>query len=137
MVPALNNYRYALVSAEHDFEPYPCKAAYHPRTNTSLDAEVINIRPCGGSRFRATTNHLENALIENDARPLPQDATWAYSPITHQESRRWCGGGRICLADAEAGLLGRVVQCGNAVDNYGDAEVAVGGGQDRVIDLIA
>jgi hypothetical protein len=36
VVPALDNYRYALVSAEHDFEPYPCKAAYHPRTSKPL-----------------------------------------------------------------------------------------------------
>jgi hypothetical protein len=28
-----------------------------------------------GSRFRATTNHMENASTENDSRPLPQNAT--------------------------------------------------------------
>jgi hypothetical protein len=26
-----------------------------------------------GSRFRATTNHMENGLPENDSRPLPLD----------------------------------------------------------------
>ena len=28
-----------------------------------------------GSRFRATTNHMEDALPENHSRPLPQKAT--------------------------------------------------------------
>jgi hypothetical protein len=30
-----------------------------------------------GSRFWATTNHMEDALPENDSRPLPQNATMA------------------------------------------------------------
>jgi hypothetical protein len=39
MVPALENYRYALVSAEHDFEPYPCKVVYHPKVTRGLVSE--------------------------------------------------------------------------------------------------
>jgi hypothetical protein len=31
-----------------------------------------------GSRFRPTVNHVENALPENDSRPLPRDSTKKY-----------------------------------------------------------
>jgi hypothetical protein len=34
-----------------------------------------------GSRFRATTNHMEDALPENDSRPLPQNATVIHLPV--------------------------------------------------------
>jgi hypothetical protein len=34
-----------------------------------------------GSRFRATTNHMEDAYSENDARPLPQNATLIHLPV--------------------------------------------------------
>ena len=30
VAPALDNYQYALLSVEHDFQPYPCRARYHP-----------------------------------------------------------------------------------------------------------
>jgi hypothetical protein len=34
-----------------------------------------------GSRFRATTNQVENSLSENDSRPLPQYATVIHLPV--------------------------------------------------------
>ena len=40
VVPALDNYRYALISAEHDFEPYPCKVVYHPEPHLLRAAAV-------------------------------------------------------------------------------------------------
>lgn len=46
VVPALNNYRYALVSAKHDFEPYPCKAFYHPEPDFILAGDVHATESC-------------------------------------------------------------------------------------------
>jgi hypothetical protein len=79
VVPALDNYRYALVSAEHDFEPYPCKAAYHPRTNTILDANVMTITSCGTPEElvhwlartlkHPTTTRIIRALISRASQP--------------------------------------------------------------------
>jgi hypothetical protein len=40
-----------------------------------------NANGAAGSRFRVMTNHLENALSENDSRPLPQDATVIHLPV--------------------------------------------------------
>jgi hypothetical protein len=37
-----------------------------------------------GSRFRATTNHMEDALPENDSRPLPQNTTVIHLPVLRQ-----------------------------------------------------
>ena len=31
VAPALGNYQYALLSVAHDFQPYPCRARYHPK----------------------------------------------------------------------------------------------------------
>ena len=79
VVPALDNYRYALVSAEHDFEPYPCKAAYHPRTNTILDAPLMTIVPChtpaalfvwlATALKHPTTTRIIRALISRASQP--------------------------------------------------------------------
>jgi len=79
VVPALDNYRYALVSVEHDFEPYPCKAAYHPRTNTILDANVMGIKSCGTpdelvqwlamTLKHPTTTRIIRALITRASHP--------------------------------------------------------------------
>jgi hypothetical protein len=41
-----------------------------------------------GSRFRATTNHMEDALPENDSRPLPQNATVISLPILIEPASR-------------------------------------------------
>jgi len=30
VTPALQSYRYVLISVRHDFQPYPCKALFHP-----------------------------------------------------------------------------------------------------------
>jgi hypothetical protein len=30
VAPALDNYQYALLSVEHDFQPYPCRGRFHP-----------------------------------------------------------------------------------------------------------
>ncbi len=39
-----------------------------------------------GSRFRATTNHVEDVLSENDSRPLLQNATLIHLPmLSHRD----------------------------------------------------
>jgi hypothetical protein len=45
-----------------------------------------------GSRFRATTNHMENASSENDSRPLPQDTN------KRNCGKRACVPGPVCRA---------------------------------------
>ena len=80
VVPALDNYRYALVSAEHDFEPYPCKAAYHPLKNTMHGSiGSISIRSCGTpdelvqwlamTLKHPTTTRIIRALITRASHP--------------------------------------------------------------------
>jgi hypothetical protein len=39
VAPALENYRYALLSVKHDFQPYPCKATFHPNPSLSTATE--------------------------------------------------------------------------------------------------
>jgi hypothetical protein len=78
VVPALDNYRYALVSAEHDFEPYPCKAVYHPPTSNTLDA-VVPATSCGTPKHlvdwlaaalkHPTTTRIIRALISRASQP--------------------------------------------------------------------
>jgi len=79
VVPALDNYRYALVSAEHDFEPYPCHARYHPQTNTLLDKHVPAIMRCDNpaelvfwlatALKQPTTTRIIRALISRVNQP--------------------------------------------------------------------
>ena len=72
VVPALDNYRYALVSAEHDFEPYPCKAVYHPGP-----AAASSTCPTPGRLFEwletalkhSTTTRIIRALITRATQP--------------------------------------------------------------------
>jgi hypothetical protein len=47
VVPALQRYRYSLLSVRHDFQSYPCVARYHP-----LSADII-YREDDRYRFRA------------------------------------------------------------------------------------
>lgn len=79
VVPALNNYRYALVSAEHDFEPYPCEAVYHPQPNTFLDEDLRTTVNCDASEELVhwleavlklpTTTRIIRALISRVSQP--------------------------------------------------------------------
>jgi hypothetical protein len=50
-----------------------------PKSTLAADFETNGV----GSRFRVTTNHMENALSENDSRPLPRKTTcyaWIHQP---------------------------------------------------------
>ena len=79
VVPALDNYRYALVSAEHDFEPYPCKAVYHPQPNSCLDEGVLTTMSCdtpdalvhwlAAALKYPTTTRIIRALISRASQP--------------------------------------------------------------------
>ena len=52
------------------------------RQNITVEFHLVVPSANGvGSRFRATTNQLENVLSENDSRPLPRNATVIPLPI--------------------------------------------------------
>lgn len=36
VAPALDNYRYSLLSVSHDFQPYPCRVSFHPNPDRGL-----------------------------------------------------------------------------------------------------
>ena len=60
VAPALDNYQYALLSVEHDFQPYPCRARYHP---TLPDKETVtHVMSCFGEQCR----NPETADDENE-----------------------------------------------------------------------
>lgn len=79
VVPAMANYRYALVSAEHDFEPCPCKAVYHPQTSVFppempgtpklCDNQDELIRWLAIALKNSTTTRIIRALISQASQP--------------------------------------------------------------------
>ena len=42
VAPALDNYRYSLLSVTHDFLPYPCDARFHPRQEDDFPRHIPN-----------------------------------------------------------------------------------------------
>ncbi|HUT93491.1 MAG TPA: hypothetical protein VMY37_28765 [Thermoguttaceae bacterium] len=39
VTPALESYRYVLLSVRHDFQPYPCRAVFHPDPTWDIEGE--------------------------------------------------------------------------------------------------
>ena len=46
VAPALDNYRYSLLSVQYDFAPYPCQVRFHPNPD-DLFATLVRIGPLG------------------------------------------------------------------------------------------
>ena len=47
VAPALDNYRYSLLSVSHDFQPYPCRVSFHPNPDampTGDSSDTLAIR---------------------------------------------------------------------------------------------
>lgn len=64
VAPALDNYRYSLLSVTHDFSPYPCDARFHPCAETARISSEAEFRQYLGYYLKKTeTVRIVHALI--------------------------------------------------------------------------